>query len=107
RLRHQAVFHAARRADKQYLGAVARLEFASNGEGRNHMSAGAATGNENAHDINVVCNVADWERRHKSEGWLCANEMHMFFVAPSACHPDRSATKTSTFQKALKRGVEG
>src|SRR6185312_11817407 len=49
-LRNQTVLNPTGRADKHDFSVIAGLELASNGKGRNHMSSGASTGNENSHN---------------------------------------------------------
>src|SRR6185503_409879 len=46
----QPVFNPASCANKHDFRVVAGLEFAGNRQRRNHVSAGASTGNENSHN---------------------------------------------------------
>jgi hypothetical protein len=46
--RNQARLHAARGADEENLGMMARDELVSDGEGRDDVAAGASAGDEDA-----------------------------------------------------------
>jgi hypothetical protein len=47
------------------------------------VSTGASTGNENAHGINVVCNVADWGMGHKTVSALYMAEIEVTYLVGS------------------------
>src|SRR6185312_10140267 len=61
----QPVFNPASCANKHDFRVVAGLEFAGNRQRRTHMSSGASTGNENAHNrlefTGVGCLAKVWD----------------------------------------------